>query len=30
MAVEFRVRKGNGSPTLDVKAAYEYISQHRE
>lgn len=25
---EFRVRKGNASPALDVKEAYEYISQH--
>lgn len=25
---EFRVRKGNGSPALDVKEAYEYIGQH--
>jgi schlafen family protein len=26
---EFRVRKGNASPALDVKEAYEYIGQHR-
>jgi predicted HTH transcriptional regulator len=25
---EFRVRKGNASPALDVKEAYEYIGQH--
>ena len=25
---EFRVRRGNASPALDVKEAYEYIGQH--
>jgi serine/threonine protein kinase len=27
---EFRVRKGNSSPALDVKDAYEYIREHWE
>jgi serine/threonine protein kinase len=28
MTPEFRVRKGNQSPALDVKDAYEYIKEH--